>query len=241
MKKNKLIKFLSFCLCLPVYSLIGGIPTEGGAADNTDDGDEAGIDANENKDDKKDEDKKTFTQEEVNAIMSKEKKQGKIAVLKDLGFKDLEDAKKFINSNRKVETKKEKEVDNDKKDNDELDTERTARIKAQNDILNLNRKFSLINNDANKENVEDLLILLNAKLDDDSDDNDIKVAIDELKVKYPSSFIVKEDDKKDEKDKKGTGTNIVKKKVASGTLEGIGERLAKNIKTGPSKSSYFKN
>ena len=50
---------------------------------------------------------KTFTQEEVNAMMAAEKRQGKNSVLKELGFEDLNKAKEAIQGyNQYLETQK---------------------------------------------------------------------------------------------------------------------------------------
>ena len=59
---------------------------------------------------------KTFTQEDLNRIAAKEKRDGIASILKTLGFEKEEDAKKFVETYRKAE--EDKKDDLEKTDND---------------------------------------------------------------------------------------------------------------------------
>lgn len=168
---------------------------------------------------------KTFTQSQVNAMMSREKKQGRQAALNALGFKTEDDAKKAIallnalQDSQKTEEEKLNEKINNQK-NDLSEAEKRA-IVAEN-------KLSCISANVKKEAIDDVLAIASIKI---SDEKDLDSVLEEMKkdTKYSSFF---------EGTKQGTGSNPGHSKQNDG-VEKMGARLAKSSAPIEKKSTYF--
>ena len=204
--------------------------------DNKDDSGKSG-------DDKSGKDKgsksgKTFTQDQVTRMMTREKNQGRNAVYKELGI-DPKDSKTvamfkaFVESQKTDEQKaSEQEAENQSKMNEAEKRAQVAEAKAEAMMLGVKTQY-----------VEDVVTLALAKMTEDSD---LKTIIGEFKTKYPVWFgeSSEEDDKnKDGKGKagqKGTGSSIKNsdKEKKGEENKGLGARLAAQRKTGK-KSSYW--
>lgn len=180
---------------------------------------------------------KTFTQEQVNRMMTREKNQGRNSVYKELGI-DPKDSKTvamfkaFIESQKTEEQKaQEQENENKAKVAEAENRAKIAEAKAEAIMLGVNTKF-----------VEDIVTLAMGKVNDSTD---IKTAITELKTKYPNMFESTEDDEDKPKGKtgqKGTGSSVKSsEKDKGGNDKGMGARLAAKRRTGSSKKSYWGN
>lgn len=189
---------------------------------------------------------KTFTQEQVNKMMAREKNQGRAAALRELGI-DPKDSKamamiKALVDSQKTDEQKaaEKAAEDNKK---QQETERraiVAEIKAEAMMLNAQPQF-----------VDDLVALVVNKMGDGDDAKDVKSIVSEYKTKYPAWF--KEDDSgKDGKDGKGnkgkagqrgTGSSVKSNSGGKDGSEpkGLGARLAAQRKASSSKSSFWGN
>lgn len=181
---------------------------------------------------------KTFTQDQVNRMMTREKNQGRNAVYKELGI-DPKDTKMvnmfkaFVESQKTDEQKAaEKESENQTKLNEANQRALVAEAKAEAMLLGVKSQF-----------VEDIVTLALAKMTDDSD---MKTIIGEFKTKYPVWFGESEEDDKDNKGKgktgqKGTGSSIKNsdKEKKGEETKGLGARLAAQRKTSNKKSSYW--
>lgn len=182
---------------------------------------------------------KTFTQDQVNRMMTREKNQGRNAVYKELGIdpkdtKMVKMFKAFIDSQKTDDQKAaEQENENQTKINEAEQRAMVAEAKAEAMMLGVKSQY-----------VEDIVTLALAKMTDDSD---IKTIISEFKTKYPVWFGESEEDsKKDEKGKgktgqKGTGSSIKNsdKEKKGEENKGLGARLAAQRKTSNKKSSYW--
>lgn len=186
---------------------------------------------------KKDE-PKTFTQEEVNRMMAKEKRQGRNSLLKELGFKDEASAKSASKSyNAWLEAQKtddEKAAEENTKKDNEL---REAQIKAE--ISEAKVEAMMLG--CQPKYVEDIITLAVAKK---TEDNDFKTVIGELKQKYPVWFGESSDEDKDNKKagQKGTGGNVSSQKKDTGKDDNksVASRLAANKRNkGSGKSSFW--
>ena len=211
---------------------------------NKDDSGKSGKDDKTGKDkggDDKDKPSKTFTQEQVNKMMTREKNQGRNAALRELGI-DPKDSKMvamvkaFIESQKTDEQKAaEKDAENQAKMNEAERRAQIAEAKAEAMMLGVKTQY-----------VEDVVTLALAKMTEDSD---LKTIIGEFKTKYPIWFGESEDDDKDEKDKgkgkigqKGTGSSIKASKEDKGKEEkSLGARLAAQRRGTGKKSSYWGN
>ena len=220
-------------------------PTDEEIEENEDveDQDDNKDDSGKSGDDKSGKDKgsksgKTFTQDQVTRMMTREKNQGRNAVYKELGI-DPKDSKTvamfkaFVESQKTDEQKaSEKEAENQSKMNEAEKRAQVAEAKAEAMMLGVKSQY-----------VEDVVTLALAKMTDDSD---LKTIIGEFKTKYPVWFgeSSEEDDKNNNKSgktgQKGTGSSVKNsdKEKKGEDNKGLGARLAAQRKTGK-KSSYW--
>lgn len=194
----------------------------------------------EEEEDKKEKGKeeKSFTQKQVSAMMTKEKKQGRAAAYKELGInpKDTKMVNMFKAFVESQKTDDEKEAERQSEEAAKLEEANNramiAEAKAEAMLLGVQPKY-----------VEDIIALAISKIKDD--DSNIKTIIGEYKTKYPDWFKEsKEEEKKEEKKgQKGTGSSVKtgKEKGSKEETKGMGARLAAQRKTSNKKSSYWGN
>ena len=219
--------------------------------DVEDQDDNKGDSGKSDKDDKSGKDKdeddkgksgKTFTQEQVNKMMTREKNQGRNAALKELGI-DPKDSKmvamvKALIESQKTDEQKtaEKDAEAQNKMNEAEQRAQIAEAKAEAMMLGVKTQY-----------VDDVVTLALAKMTEDSD---LKTIIGEFKTKYPAWFGESEDDDKGDKNKgkdktgqKGTGSSVKTSKEDKGKGEekGLGARLAAQRRGTGKKSSYWGN
>lgn len=212
--------------------------------DNKGDSGKSGKDDKSGKDksgDDKGKSGKTFTQEQVNKMMTREKNQGRSAALKELGI-DPKDSKmvamvKALIESQKTDEQKaaEKDAENQTKMNEAEHRAQVAEAKAEAMMLGVKTQY-----------VEDVVTLALAKMTEDSD---LKTIIGEFKTKYPVWFGESEDDDKGGKNKekgktgqKGTGSSVKNSdKEKKGEEKGFGARLAAQRRGTGKKSSYWGN
>lgn len=185
---------------------------------------------------------KTFSQEQVTKMMTREKNQGRNAALKELGI-DPKDTKavamvKALIESQKTEEQKqaEKDAEAQNKANEAERRAQVAEAKAEAMMLGVKPQY-----------VDDVVTLALAKMTDDSD---LKTIIGEFKTKYSVWFGESDDDddKGKGKDKgktgqKGTGSSVKGsgKEKKGDENKGLGARLAAQRKSGNKKSSYWGN
>lgn len=184
---------------------------------------------------------KTFTQDQVNRMMTREKNQGRNAALKELGIdpkdtKAIAMVKALIDSQKTDEQKAaEKESENQTKMNEAEQRAQVAEAKAEAMMLGVKTQY-----------VDDVVTLALAKMTEDSD---LKTIIGEFKTKYPIWFgeSSDEDDKNDKgkgkTGQRGTGSSVKNsdKEKKGDENKGLGARLAAQRKSGGKKSSYWGN
>lgn len=201
------------------------------AEDQTDEG--SGDNADSKKSQKKDEGKKekTFTQEQINAMMTREKNQGRNAALKELGI-DPKDQKAVSMVKAFMDSQKSDEEKTLEKQNEE-----NAKLKeVEQRALIAEAKAEAMQAGVNSQYVEDLVTLILAKKTDDSD---VKALIGEFKTKYPVWF-EKTDESKENIGKKGTGSSIKADGKGKGKEEkSLGATLAAQRIKPQTKKSYW--
>lgn len=180
---------------------------------------------------------KTFTQSQVNKMMTREKGQGRNAALKELGIDPknttlLASVKAFIESQKTDDQKKaEKEAAEAEAISKAEERAAIAEAKAEAMMLGVQKQF-----------VDDVVVLATAKLAE-SEGGDLKTIIGELKTKYPIWFgESSEDDDKKKTGQKGTGSSMKtgEKGKSSGKAEsGLGARLAAQRKPAERKNSFW--
>lgn len=183
---------------------------------------------------------KTFTQEQVNRMMTREKNQGRAAALKELGIdpkdtKAMAMVKALIDSQKTDEQKAaEKAAEDSAKQAEAERRAMVAEIKAEAMML-----------DAQPQYVDDIVALVMAKMGA-SEDADAKTIIGEYKTKYPLWFKESEEDDKGGKSggkkagQKGTGTSVKSNSGGKSNdgAKSLGARLAAQRKT-HNKTSYW--
>lgn len=183
--------------------------------------------------DKKDE-SKGFTQEQVNRMMAKEKKQSKAAALKELGI-DPSDTKMIAMMKAFIESQK---TDEQKGVETQL-AEAAELAEANQRVLIAEAKAEAMQLGAKTQYVEDIVALISAKMTDDAD---IRTLITELKTKYSTWFGAEDEDDKSKTGKKGTGSSINSnsgKGSKSDEGKGLGARLAAQRKASTKKTSFW--
>lgn len=179
---------------------------------------------------------KTFTQKEVNAIMAKEKRQGKNSVLKNLGFNSEEDAKKAFNL-LKALTDSQKTAE--QKVIDEKDEAAKGKDKAEERAIKAENKLACLMAGVSKDCIDDVLAIASAKVDEDNDLSDV---LEDMKKNKKYALFFEESDKQDDEvndGHKGTGAKPKNNKGSKDEPGNLGERLAKNSSKPAKKSSYF--
>lgn len=172
---------------------------------------------------------KTFTQEQVNGMMAAEKRSGRLALLKELGYEVKEGAKasdviaqvKGILDSGKTQQQKDQE----------------AREKAEGDLSaeqakskQLQAKIDAMTAGVKPDYVDDAIALLSPRV---TDQKPLSKLLEESKEKYPNWFGEAEGSK-------GTGGSINPPRGKGTNTEGLGKRLAQANKPA-AKSSFFKN
>ena len=155
---------------------------------------------------------KTFTQAEVTAMMTKEKKEGKRSILKSLGFETEEDAKKAIEAyNKSLEDKK---TDDEKKD-EKIKSIGIEKDEALSRAKTAESKLACFEAGVNKDYIDDIMAIASTKV---TDDKDLSTVIKEMKddKKYSNFFGTNDESK-------GTGGNPGHSNQGGESNESIGE------------------
>lgn len=179
---------------------------------------------------------KTFTQDYVNRLMTREKKQGANSVYNELGIKpgdkkSIDAIKKFLES-QKTDAEKEAE---------RINMENSALAEANHKLALAEAKAEAMQLGVQAQFVDDAVTLALGKVANE-DGTDIKTALGELKTKYPVWFENPSDEKNDKSKtgQRGTGSSVKSGQKDKGDdNKNLGARLAANRKSSTSKKSYW--
>lgn len=182
---------------------------------------------------------KTFTQKQVSQMMAREKKQGRASVFQELGL-NPDDAKTLAMVKALIESTK-----TDEQKVQEQQAQNNAKVaEAEQRAMLAEAKAEAMQFGAQAQYVDDVVTLAVSKM---SDNTDLKTILGELKTKYPVWFTESEGDG-DDKNKgsqatgqKGTGSSVKgsDKSKGSGTVAGLGKRLAAQRRSGSDKKKSF--
>lgn len=145
---------------------------------------------------------KTFSQDDLNRIGTKENRAGQLKILKELGIENVEDAKKGLEelNSWKESQKTEKEklegnLTNTQKENEQL-KQQAAQLEA---------KVSAMSKDVQADSLDDVLVLAQSKVNEETD---INAAIDAVLEQYPhfKKPEVTSEDKQEDKKKPAIST-----------------------------------
>lgn len=177
---------------------------------------------------------KTFTQEQVNKMMTREKNQGRNAVLRELGI-DPKDSKAIAMVKAIIDSQKTEEEKAAEKDSQTQQQLREASEKA----LKAECKAEAMALGAKREFVDDIVVLVMAKYEEGAE---IGTLIGEIKTKYKTFFGVDEEEN-NSTGKKGTGSSLKKDKGKGKgeEIKGLGGRLAaQRVGTAKKTSNFMK-
>lgn len=179
---------------------------------------------------------KTFTQEEVSAMMAKEKNQGRLSILKELGIEDAKTAKEGLKKyNEYIESQK-TEV---QKLQGETQAEKEARVKAEEKAAFLEIKLEALSVGVKPDCVDDITAIAKLKA---VEGQEIKSVIEGLKKKPEYKGFFTESENNTNTNTNGTGNTLnTKRPNTQGDNIGkrLGEKTAQNFNKG--KSSFFQN
>lgn len=174
---------------------------------------------------------KTFTQTEVNNMMTKEKNEGKRAILKSLGFKDEEEAKKSIEEyNKYLESKK----TDDEKKNEALKTAKSEKDEAIKRASLAESKLACYNAGVSKDYIDDVMLIASSKV---TEEKTLDKVLEEMKKdkKYESFF-----GENSSSNSGGTGSNAGHSSQGNNSNDDFGKRLAEKANANQkTKSSFF--
>lgn len=177
---------------------------------------------------------KTFTQDEVNKLAAREKRQGVNSVYKQLGI-DPKDKKAVAMFKAIVDSQKseeQKRLENQNESDQKI-------AEAEKRAMEAETKAELMMAGVQSQYVEDAMTLVMARI---SEDQDAKTVISELKTKYSVWFKEAEEDSKKESTKKkdGTGSSFSSKNNKGDKEDqSLGARLAAQRRVKNNKKSYW--
>lgn len=166
---------------------------------------------------------KTFTQEELNAVASREKKQGRNAVLRELGI-NPEDKGAIA----RYKTLIEQSQSNEERLNTQLQTEQTEKADALARAEMAELKLAAIQAGANPQYVDDLVMLAKSRV---TETKTVQKVLEEMKSSHPMFYA--------EQQAQGTGGahNPARRGMQG---QSIAERLAQKQQK-PVQNPFFKN
>lgn len=178
---------------------------------------------------------KTFTQEQVNGMMTKEKNEGKRAAFKSLGFDNEADAKAAIEEyNKYLESKK----TDDEKNKENLDKANANYQKSLARAEKAENKLSCLMAGVNTESVDDVLAIAMTKV---TEDNKLEDVLNKMKEETKYSSFFTSGSNNDNSNHNGTGRNPGHNGNGGKAKPGdYGARLAGgNANNDGKKSSFF--
>ena len=227
MKKKELKTLLP--LNLQFFAEDDNPDDKGSAEDNNQGGnDDSG------KDDQTDSGKKTFTQEEVTRMMTREKKEGRNAAIKALGFENEEEVKKAASLLKAL-------LDSQKSDKEKAEEEKNNAVNQKSDAekraSEAEAKLTCFLSGVNKDSIDDVLSIALPKV---TEDKDLSKVLEDMKKnnRYASFF---EGNSGGKGGDKGTGNPPGHSgKEGEDEKGSYGKRLgSQNKPTKEKKSSYF--
>lgn len=147
-------------------------------------------------------DTKTFTQDDVSAIASKEAKKERERILKSLGIEDVDNAKDGMKAFKEWQESQKTEA---QKQADQLEALQKTNLSAEQEKAQLRAEVSALKNKVKPESVADVIVLANNLV---TEDVDIDAAMKSVIEKYPHfKDVVEADDKETKKPKFATGNH----------------------------------
>ena len=207
-----------------------------GNGDDDSDGDDHDDDSDDNEGSKDNE--KKFTQAEMTATAAKEKKQGRAAAFREMGFKSEKEAKAQLEAFRKYQ---ESQLTPEQKTAAQIQQANDDKSEAEKRAEAAENKLAAIQAGVKKDAVDDAVAIAMMKVEDGKSLEDV---LGEMKTqpRYKGFFDGSDDDD-DNGGKGGTGTSV-RHKSSKKDEDGIGKRLGQAQANGNAvakKSSFFRS
>ena len=206
---------------------------------NGDDDDSDGDDHDDDSDDEGNKgNEKKFTQAEMTATAAKEKKQGRAAAFREMGFKSEKEAKAQLEAFRKYQ---ESQLTPEQKTAAQIQQANDDKSEAEKRAEAAENKLAAIQAGVKKDAVDDAVAIAMMKVEDGKSLEDV---LGEMKTqpRYKGFFDGSDDDD-DNGGKGGTGTSV-RHKSSKKDEDGIGKRLGQaqvNGNATAKKSSFFRS
>ena len=206
---------------------------------NGNDDDSDGDDHDDDSDDEGNKDnEKKFTQAEMTATAAKEKKQGRAAAFREMGFKSEKEAKAQLEAFRKYQ---ESQLTPEQKTAAQIQQANDDKSEAEKRAEAAENKLAAIQAGVKKDAVDDAVAIAMMKVEDGKSLEDV---LGEMKTqpRY-KGFFDGSDDEDDNGGKGGTGTSV-RHKSSKKDEDGIGKRLGQaqvNGNAAAKKSSFFRS
>lgn len=171
---------------------------------------------------------KTFTQEQVNALMANEKRSARAATLRELGY-EVKDGK-YSETITSIKGILDAGKSQQQKDKEAKDQAETALNSEKSKTASLQAKIDVMTAGVKPDYVDDVITMLLPKV---TEQKTLTQLLEEYKTKYPTWF-------GESSGSKGTGGSTNPPRGKDGKAGEFGKRLAQTGKTS-AKSSYFKN
>ena len=178
---------------------------------------------------------KTYTQAQVNVMLANEKRQGKQAILRALGIKDVNEGKSKMQQQQQTN---QQQLDEENQAAQLLSNARQAQINAEARAQSAERKLSVLKAGVRPEFVDDVVYIATGKATDAEDFEEVVTA-----MKETHSFYFMQDNNSNQNNN-GTGgnTNFKKQQQQQEQAGALGKRLAEQrMKAVENKVKFFDN
>ena len=178
---------------------------------------------------------KTYTQAQVNVMLANEKRQGKQAILRALGIKDVNEGKSKMQQQQQTN---QQQLDEENQAAQLVSNARQAQINAEARAQAAERKLSVLKAGVRPEFVDDVVYIATGKATDAEDFEEVITA-----MKETHSFYFMQDNNSNQNNN-GTGgnTNFKKQQQQQEQAGALGKRLAEQrMKAVENKVKFFDN
>ena len=178
---------------------------------------------------------KTYTQAQVNLMLANEKRQGKQAILRALGIKDVNEGKSKMQQQQQTN---QQQLDEENQAAQLLSNARQAQIDAEARAEAAERKLSVLKAGVRPEFVDDVVYIATGKATDAEDFEEVVTAMKETH----SFYFVQDNNSNQNNNGTGGNANFKKQQQQQEQAGALGKRLAEQrMKAVENKVKFFDN
>lgn len=178
---------------------------------------------------------KTYTQAQVNTMLANEKRQGKQAILRALGIKDVNEGKSKMQQQQQTN---QQQLDEENQAAQLLSNARQAQANAEARAQAAERKLSVLKAGVRPEFVDDVVYIATGKATDAEDFEEVVTAMKETH----SFYFVQDNNSNQNNNGTGGNTNFKKQQQQQEQAGALGKRLAEQrMKAVENKVKFFDN